>query len=243
MTTERIDELIALAALGELTDAEERELDAAADSDPQVADELAQALATAATLQSSARMEPSPALRDSVLASIRQTPQDSVAAVDGPAQPLAPAPVQLDVERRRRRFSPMIAAVAAAAVLLIGGVVLVANDASAPDGVAAVIDAGDAEQRTLDGSLGGSLSVVYSDSEGALVVDGDDLPILDSTRTYQLWLVDDGGAVSVGVFRPDADGVVSKRFNGIDPTGFVLGVTEEPDGGSESPSLPILASA
>jgi hypothetical protein len=47
----------------------------------------------------------------------------------------------------------------------------------------------------------------------------------------------------VGIFRPDTDGSVSERFADADPTGFVLGVTEEPAGGSESPTLPILASA
>jgi hypothetical protein len=33
------------------------------------------------------------------------------------------------------------------------------------------------------------------------------------------------------------------RFDGVDPTGFVLGVTEEPVGGSRQPTGPILATA
>ena len=49
-------------------------------------------------------------------------------------------------------------------------------------------------------------------------------------------------ATSAGLFRPDGGGVVLERLDGVDPTGFTLGVTEEPAGGSESPTLPILAS-
>jgi hypothetical protein len=36
--------------------------------------------------------------------------------------------------------------------------------------------------------------------------------------------------------------VVLERLDGVDPTGFTLGVTEEPAGGSDAPTLPILAS-
>jgi Anti-sigma-K factor rskA, C-terminal len=244
MTSERIDELLALAALGELTDADERELVAVAERDREVADEWAQILASAAAIQATGAEEPPVGLRADVLAAIRQTPQESAVAHEAAsvAQSAVSPPVQLD-ERRRRRWSPIAAAVAAAAVLVIGGVVLVANEASAPDGVAAVVDAADAQQRTLNGELAGTLTVVYSESEDAIVVEGDGLPTLDSSQTYQLWLVDDGGAVSAGVFRPDEAGTVEERFDGVDPTGFVLGVTAEPAGGSESPTLPILASA
>ena len=55
----RIDDLIALAALGELNEQESAELDAAVAADPAVADELAEALASAAALQSSP-VEPPP---------------------------------------------------------------------------------------------------------------------------------------------------------------------------------------
>jgi hypothetical protein len=50
-------------------------------------------------------------------------------------------------------------------------------------------------------------------------VEGDGVPVLDDTATYQLWLVGDDGATSVGTFRPDADGRVSERFGDADPTG------------------------
>ena len=119
---------------------------------------------------------------------------------------------------------------------------LLASRDDASDPVAVVIDAPDATSRALAGEIG-ALTVVYSAGEGALVVEGVGVTVLDDASTYQLWLVGDDGATSVGTFRPEADGTVSERFADADPTGFVLGVTEEPAGGSETPTLPILASA
>lgn len=234
MTSDRIDDLIALAALGELTEAERRELDEAAAGDPIVAADLEDALAAAAALQRGHAEEPPPSLRASVLASVAATPQDG---------PSAAPVVSLQDERHRRRFRPAVLAAAAAVALFVaGGVVLLVSRDDASDPIAAVVDAPDATTRVLDGQIG-TLTVVYSADEGAIVVEGAGVPVLDDSATYQLWLVGDDGAISVGVFRPDADGTVSERFSDADPTGFVLGVTEEPAGGSESPTLPILASA
>ncbi len=230
MTSDRIDELIALAALGELTSEERSELEGAAQSDPLVAAELREALSAAAALQQPHAEEPPPALRTSVLVAIASTPQEQTV-------------VSLESARHRRRFRPAILAAAAAVVLLlVGGVVLVATDDAGSDPIAAVVDSADATSRSLVGEIG-SLTVTYSPSLDALVVEGDGVPVLDDTATYQLWLVGDDGATSVGVFRPDSDGTVAEVFGDADPSGLVLGVTEEPAGGSESPTLPILASA
>jgi hypothetical protein len=238
MTSDRIDDLIALAALGELSEPERRELDEAAANDPIVAADLDEALAAAAGVQRRLAEDPPPALRASVLAAIASTPQEPSA--HRPAE--APV-VSLHDERQRRRIRPAILAAAAAVALFVaGGVVLLASDDDASDPIAAVVEAPDATRRTLEGEID-ALTVVYSESEQALVVEGVGVPVLDDTATYQLWLVGDDGATSVGIFRPDTDGTVSERFADADPTGFVLGVTEEPAGGSESPTLPILASA
>lgn len=239
MTSDRIDELIALAALGELSPDERRELDEAVRNDPAIASELDEALHIAAALQRPQADAPPAALRDSVLAAISATPQDADAAT--PMAPPAPV-VSLDDRRPRRRFGPSLLAAAAVALFVVGGVVAVVSNDAGVDPVAAVIEASDATSRPLAGEIG-NLTVVYSASLDALVVEGDGVPVLDESATYQLWLVDDDGATSVGVFRPDDDGSVSQRFSDADPTDFVLGVTREPAGGSESPTLPILASA
>lgn len=248
MTSDRIDELIALAALGELSADEQRELGVAVRNDPLVSAELDEALAAAASLQRPRAEQPPAALRDSVLAAIASAPQEqSIPEDDAPVGGAAPRAdgrvVSLDAERARRRFRPMLLAAAAVALFAVGGVVLVAtNNDNSSDPIAAVIEAPDATTRSLTGEIA-ELTVTYSPSEGALVVQGNGVPVLDDSATYQLWLVGDDGATSVGIFRPDADGSIAERFPEADPTGFVLGVTQEPAGGSESPTLPILASA
>ena len=251
MTSDRIAELIALAALGELSVDEHDELDEAARRDQTIAAELDEALAAAAAIQRPHAEEPSAALRSAVLAAITSTRQELVVdggetdadATGGGVAQRPPEPVvSFEAERARRRFRQGLLAAAAVALFFVGGVVLVATDDDGSDPIAAVIDAPDATFRSLTGEIDG-ITVIYSASEGALVVEGDGLAVLDDTATYQLWLVGDDGATSVGTFRPDADGVVSERFGDADPVGFVLGVTQEPAGGSESPTLPILASA
>jgi hypothetical protein len=167
MTSDRIDDLIALAALGELSEPERRELDEAAANDPIVAADLDEALAAAAGVQRRLAEDPSPALRASVLAAIATTPQEPSA--HRPAE--APV-VSLHDERQRRRIRPAILAAAAAVALFVaGGVVLLASDDDASDPIAAVVEAPDATRRTLEGEID-TLTVVYSASEQALVVEG-----------------------------------------------------------------------
>ncbi|HSP29654.1 MAG TPA: anti-sigma factor [Ilumatobacteraceae bacterium] len=248
LNSDRIDELIALAALGELSAEDERELDAVVRTDPAVAAEVDEALAAAAALQRTHAEEPPPALRSSVLAAIASTPQEqAVPATGTPGGERETTDdtsrvVSLESQRARRGFRPVMLAAAAVALFAVGGVVLVVSDDDGPDPIAAVVEAPDATRRTLSGEIE-QLTVIYSASQDALVVEGDGVPAVDDTATYQLWLVGDGGATSVGIFRPDTDGRVSERFANVDPTDFVLGVTREPAGGSESPTLPILASA
>ncbi len=248
MNSDRIDELIALAALGELSAEDERELDSVVRTDPAVSAEVDEALAAAAALQRTHAEEPPSALRSSVLAAIASTPQERAVpatatlggerqTTDGPSRV-----VSLDSQRARRGFRPAMLAAAAVALFAVGGVVLVVSDDGGSDPIAAVVEAPDATRRTLSGEIE-QLTVIYSASQDALVVEGDGVPVVDDTATYQLWLVGDGVATSVGIFRPDTDGRVSERFANVDPSDFVLGVTREPAGGSESPTLPILASA
>jgi anti-sigma-K factor RskA len=240
----RIDELIALAALGELDEGEQAELDRAA-HDPVVAAALRDALDTAALLQTANPVAPPPSLRARVLDMLDDTPQLPVTAPAdaGDAPHAAVAPVVSLAERRIRRSRFLLAA--AAAVVMVAGVggLLASRSSSGDDVVAAVLDADDVVLRPLSGSLDGSVSVSYSPSVGAIVVMGESLDSLPADRTLQLWLVDDDGATPVGVFRPDDDGSVRVRFDDIDPTGFVLGVTVEPAGGSDQPTLPIVLSA
>jgi anti-sigma-K factor RskA len=146
--------------------------------------------------------------------------------------------------RRRRRPVAWLAAAAAVMLIAAGGVFVATrnDDASDDSAIAAVLDADDVTTRTLEGSLGATLELAYSADEGAMVVTGDDVPAVGDDETYQLWMVDDSGSVPAATFRPDDSGHVAVRVDG-DPSGLVVGVTLEPSGGSEQPTLPMLASA
>jgi anti-sigma-K factor RskA len=258
----RIDDLIALAALGELTADEQAELDAACTADDEVAAELRAALRAAASLQATQPQTPPPQLRARVLDAIASLPQEGATTAGGPDAeqpssapaptaavptdpPAPPAPVVPIGARRHRGSLRRVLAIAAVAVAVVASAAVVTtwSGGSGGDPVAAILDADDVVRRTMAGSLPGSLTVAYSQAEQALVMTGDGLDPVAADRTLQLWVIDDAGPSSVGVFRPDDDGTVRVRFDDVDVDDEVFGVTLEPAGGSATPTLPILASA
>ena len=246
MTSERIDELLALAALGELTDPEERELDALLADDADAAAELDADLGMAATLQQRHAEQPPPQLKEGVLAAIADVEQlpAHTPSVDVTTTDISNV-TSFDNTRTRRRSRWQPLAAAAAAILVVaGGLFAASNRAGAPGPIDEIAQAVDATSRTFDGSLDGELHVIYSPTLDAFVLQGTDVPVVTDTETYQLWLVDTvDGVRSVGLFRPDDNGDVSVRFDGFDPSGATVAITIEPAGGSESPTEPIVATA
>lgn len=239
MSPDEIDDMIARAVLGELSDDELATLDAALESDPIARAELDAELATAGGIMRATAEPPPATLKANVLDAIADVAQERTGPTAGDA-PVA----SLDARRRSRsRVAPMLLAAAAVVMLVVGGVLITADRNGGSSTFEAVATAPDAELHALAGTLTGSLRVIHSDDQDAIAVDGADVPVLGSDETYQLWLVDPGGGVrSAGLFRPDDDGRVMQRFDDLDPTGFTLAVTREPAGGSVAPTLPILAS-
>jgi Anti-sigma-K factor rskA len=87
----------------------------------------------------------------------------------------------------------------------------------------------------------------YEPSTGALVFVADHLDPLQPQKTYQLWLLPatTGEApIPAGVFKPDVNGnatvVMPPLSKGVAARGF--GVTVENEGGSKTPTLPIVLS-
>jgi anti-sigma-K factor RskA len=245
----RIDDLIALAALGELSEQESTELDAAARADPVVAEELAQALASAAAIQASPIEHPPPALRSSVLDAIAGLAQDPPAATDAAEPDATPAePVEHGDTARRdpgrgRRFAPLLAA-AAVLLVVVGGALVVTDRDGGEDPIAAVVEADDATATTLTGEMG-ELEMWYSPDQQAVVLIGDALAPVPEGSTYQVWLVAESGAgsaASVGTFEPTSEGTMAMRADGVDPAGSVMKITMEPAGGSPQPTGPLMAS-
>jgi anti-sigma-K factor RskA len=82
----------------------------------------------------------------------------------------------------------------------------------------------------------GMLVMDEQGNAGTLVVDG--LPVLDSSKGYQLWLIRDGERTSGGVFSVDSLGYGSLWITSESPlTSYdSFGVTIEPAGGSPGPT-------
>jgi anti-sigma-K factor RskA len=89
---------------------------------------------------------------------------------------------------------------------------------------------------TLNGS-GGSASILRTQAGETVLVA--ELPPLDRGRVYQLWRIQGQNApVSAGVFRVNQDGhTTTELLPGQQPlAGEIVAVTNEPDGGSSTPT-------
>ena len=90
-----------------------------------------------------------------------------------------------------------------------------------------------------------SARVMYVAENGSLVFQGNNLDPLPPYKTYELWLIPVGEGrqpIPAGTFKPDERGYASIILPEL-PKGVVagtFGVTMEDDGGSTTPTLPIL---
>ena len=246
---ERIDDLVLLAALGELSPGERDELDRAMDADPDLAAEVSAELEVAAALLAASPVRAPATLRASVLAAVASTPQGVDDAPtgertsDGGTAPTSAPVVSLDRERsRRRRFAPILSAAAAVVLLAVGAVLVVGGGDDGVDRFDEIAQADDARQRVFEGELA-QMEVVYSASRDALVITGDDVPAPAADQVYVLWAITDDDARPIAEFRPDGSGTVTTRVDGVDAGEVVLGITAESAGGYDGPTLPILGTA
>jgi anti-sigma-K factor RskA len=181
-----------------------------------------------------------------------------LAAVTAPAQvapPQAPEALSPATQKAQARWftRPAIALVSAAAVvgLILGGGVLVntIGDAQtqqlAADQLAAINAARDMQQAVAQVESGGTATLVWSNelASSAMIVDG--LPALPSDKVYELWYIDtESVARPAGTFRVGENGATWRVLEGEMHSGDTVGVTVEPDGGSETPTTaPIVAIA
>jgi hypothetical protein len=107
-----------------------------------------------------------------------------------------------------------------------------------------------AKQVTLQKYAGTTVPAVpqgratYIASKGALIFLASNLEPIEPYKTYELWLIPADGRDSIpaGTFRPDARGNASVILpplpRGIEARSF--GVTIEDDGGSQTPTMPIV---
>jgi anti-sigma-K factor RskA len=249
MNDDELREMLALEAVGALTDTERAELDAAIEARPDLRAELDSFRGAAAVMAEAVSEEPPPALRARVLETIAATPQEpALPSLETPdAGPDVAPVVPITAARGRRhqwlRWGGIAAAAAAVAVAVV--VVSPFGSDDAGDHLAEVLDAPDRQVIELTGELTG-LRLVFSDAVGATVLDGEGVQPPEGDDVYELWRIADQAAPEAMIreFRPEDDGSVAELMEGVDPRDDVWAVTQEPAGGSDEPtSDPIAATA
>lgn len=251
-----IDDLAAAYALDALSPAERARFEA--EATPEARAEAAR-LADTATLLSSDVAAPPPGLRASVLDAISREPQlPAEAPAEMPAavapapwdEPMSVEPPRASVgtgaaERRARaRWRPLrtIGAIAAGSALLLGGVALgsqLGGD-SRNEALGAVVSAADAERGEVALPDGSTATVVWSAERGQSVILFDGLSAAPEGSTYQAWYIGADGPQSAGTFDASGD-ATAFLLDGALTAGAAVGVTVEPDGGSDAPTTdPIL---
>jgi anti-sigma-K factor RskA len=248
---DELREQLALAAVGALSADERTELDDVLRTRPDLRAELDELEAAAMILGDAlGEAPPPPALRANILDAIAATPQLPASAPppdttadpesDGPIAPVVPIG-----SRRRNRWVAIGSVAAAVIVLLVAALVVSPWSSDGNDSVAAVLDSEDAQTIAMpgtgeSGSLPG-LTIVHSASEDAAVLMADEVPVPEGDRVYELWAIRDGTPERFATFRPDDSGQVSVYAAGLDPTSAdQWAITEEPAGGSDAPTSPIL---
>jgi anti-sigma-K factor RskA len=229
-------------ALNALNEAENAEFETAMADSEQLRAEVTELSDTAVELGLSVEpVDPPASLRDSILASVAQTPQLPV------VDPVETTRIETKAElKARSRWSSPLArlgAVAAAVALIVGlgftvrAGVQAQNDMATATQINEIQAADDYQRAVVDVEGGGSATAVWSGSlqRAALIVDGwKDLP---AGSTYELWYMDAAGtATPAGTFDVNDDGSRSIVLAGAMDAGDTIGVTVEPAGGSDTPS-------
>ena len=200
---------------------------------------------------------PPASLKADLFAKLASTPQlpagDAAAETHGVAQAaVAPGPAATKA-RRRWSVRPVAVLVAAAAAIAIfvggafigsalsGGTTQQQQQASA---LAAINAAPDAKRASAHVAGGGTATLVWSGGLGTAALVATDLPALPNGKTYELWYLRDHRAVPAGTMNPAGSGSTWRVLSGRMKAGDAVGVTVEPEGGSEKPSsAPIVAIA
>lgn len=154
----------------------------------------------------------------------------------GPAAPREPGPAE---RRARARWRPLqlVGAVAASAALLAGGIVIGTQlgGPSQQEALGAVVAADDAQRSEVELEGGATATVIWSAEHAQSVLLFEGLGAAPHGHEYQAWYIDAAGPHSAGVFQADDDST-AVLLEGEMSAGVAVGVTVEPEGGSEAPT-------
>ena len=165
-----------------------------------------------------------------------------------PGDELAGARRRRDEKRANEQRRPggarrWLAGVAAAAAIALGGVGVGAYMADQNDPLNQVVRAGDVREASVDVAGGGSATLLISSSEDAAVVKMNGVPAPPEGKVYQMWLIPKDGSAPVSQGLMDAEALSKPAVVQGISSAAALGITVEPVGGSQSPTLPTVAAA
>ena len=218
-------------AVDALDDAEKAQFEEHLAACPTCQAEVAELQEATAMMAEITQAEPPAALRDSVLAGIRTV---------RPLRPEVTVPVRGAEVRRlpvRRRLTALAVAAAVLGIAGTGTVIWQENRSSQPTVSVAdrVLQAADAKRVNVSLPGGVSASVIRSVSEGRAVLVTHRMPAPPSGRVYELWFQTPAGKmVPAGTMGKPGTRPVVLRGDATNAT--AVGITVEPDGGSQSPS-------
>ena len=165
----------------------------------------------------------------------------------GPVGPeVASISHRADGSPRRSRAAWILSAAAVVVLFVIGAFVVGSRSNSGPTDSVAAMEQLARDAATLPGARTGELTdagntmavPVVVDPQGHAFVMSAVLPALPDGQTYQLWSVDGGTPVSLGLL--GSDPVMS--VVGVDSSVSALAITTEPAGGSAGPTTTPMAS-
>jgi len=192
--------------------------------------EVASLQDAAASFSATTVAAPSADLRAKVLADIKTV------------RPLPPVVARFE-SRRPRRWVNLLAAAAVLTVLGAGVTVWQQHQSSSQSQLTAVDQiraAADVTAVTQDLGKGASATLYRSASLGKAALVTSHLPAAPAGKTYQLWLQNPAGQmVDAGLLSGSGRREVVLRGDASDAT--AAGITVEPAGGSETPTLPVVA--
>jgi anti-sigma-K factor RskA len=188
---------------------------------------------TATRLALAVARVPPPELKVAVLAGAARTRQHPPLTDDRPAA--EPRLV------RRPRLAMGLAAVATVLVVVLAVALVLQRrqldtERAQQRAIAAVLAAPGARILTGPASVGGTATVVVAARLHELVFTSARMPVLASTKVYQLWLIGPSGATSAGLLPEASQGRTAPVLaSGLVP-GDEVGVTVEPAGGTRQPT-------
>ncbi len=188
---------------------------------------------TATRLALAATADPPQELKARVLNQIRTTRQSPPGTTV--------TPLRRGRDKLALRLTSLAAAVLFVAAVALGVIVVRQNDELAQSRAQAaemseILRAGDARVVTVDKGAGGRMTVAMSRSENRMLLLTEGLPNPQEGKDLQVWTGHDGTMVSAGFLNPvNGEALLEiTDFGDAD----AIGVTLEPDGGSDTPTLP-----